>query len=394
MPRAGSGAAAPATRLPGSPRSSSRRRRLGERGVDLGQRLEQRGREARGRLGRGDLVHLADVAARLRRRAREAPLDVRDQLGRGGLQIGDDVLEDAVRMRRDAAPARGAPWCPCRPMRCSSSPPRPRRLRHRRRSGRHLRTEGRRPPGRAAPRDRRASCRASRAAAPRSSRPPFRRLPRTPRTGSRERLRARSRSARRGAAARTALARPAGRLRRRRSRARAARSRERRPLRERRRPGRQKQRERGAFREPSRALASSLERRDDASAASGERVRHRAPHRTEADDADGGHASAARHVGRDREPASVATRPDIGVPPAPGAPSGPAYVVRPWTIATSPSRRTSTSCASSPEIVTGFAVCSRNASRSTSDPSGFEQRKSSARSSSKRRTSPFWTELT
>ena len=95
----------------GTPPELRRSRLSGERGVDLGQRLEERGREARGRLGGGDLVHLADVAARLRRRARETPLDVGDELGRAGAEIGEDVLEDAVRVRgtQRLQQDRGAP---------------------------------------------------------------------------------------------------------------------------------------------------------------------------------------------------------------------------------------------------------------------------------------------
>src|SRR5438132_405716 len=60
-------------------------------------------------------------------------------------------------------------------------------------------------------------------------------------------------------------------------------------------------------------------------------------------------------------------------------------------IAMSPKMRISTSCVANFAIVTGWAVCARKPPRSTSDPSGFEQRKSAARISSKRRTSPFWT---
>src|ERR1700737_199467 len=46
-------------------------------------------------------------------------------------------------------------------------------------------------------------------------------------------------------------------------------------------------------------------------------------------------------------------------------------------IATSPRMRTLTSSAVRPLIVTGRAVCARNCFLSTSDPSGFEHRKSS-----------------
>src|SRR5579884_1138741 len=61
-------------------------------------------------------------------------------------------------------------------------------------------------------------------------------------------------------------------------------------------------------------------------------------------------------------------------------------------IATSPSSRTLTSSAARPRIVTGRAVCARNCALSTSVPSGFEHRKSSARIWSNRRTSPSCTE--
>src|SRR5205085_10939082 len=61
-------------------------------------------------------------------------------------------------------------------------------------------------------------------------------------------------------------------------------------------------------------------------------------------------------------------------------------------IATSPRMRTRTSWTERPLIVTGRAVCARNWPLSTSDPSGFEHRKSSARISSNRCTSPCCTE--
>src|SRR3954466_9114895 len=61
-------------------------------------------------------------------------------------------------------------------------------------------------------------------------------------------------------------------------------------------------------------------------------------------------------------------------------------------IAKSPSKRIRTSSATSPLIVTGCAVSLRNSALSSSEPSGFELMKSSARISSKRVTSPFCTD--
>src|SRR5262249_51546215 len=65
---------------------------------------------------------------------------------------------------------------------------------------------------------------------------------------------------------------------------------------------------------------------------------------------------------------------------------------RPWMIAKSPSKRIRTSSATSPLIVTGCAVSLRNSALSSSEPSGFEDMKSSAKISSKRFTSPFCTD--
>src|SRR3954449_10250819 len=61
-------------------------------------------------------------------------------------------------------------------------------------------------------------------------------------------------------------------------------------------------------------------------------------------------------------------------------------------IAKSPSKRIRTSSATSPLIVTGCAVSLRNSALSCSEPSGYEDRKSSARISSKRFASPFSTD--
>src|SRR5262245_26369443 len=61
-------------------------------------------------------------------------------------------------------------------------------------------------------------------------------------------------------------------------------------------------------------------------------------------------------------------------------------------IAKSPSKRIRTSSATSPLIVTGCAVSLRNSALSSSEPSGFEIMKSSAKISSKRFTSPFCTD--
>src|SRR6516164_7586121 len=61
-------------------------------------------------------------------------------------------------------------------------------------------------------------------------------------------------------------------------------------------------------------------------------------------------------------------------------------------IAKSPSKRIRTSSATSPLIVTGCAVCLRNSALSSSEPSGFEIMKSSAKIYSKRFTSPFCTD--
>jgi len=70
-------------------------------------------------------------------------------------------------------------------------------------------------------------------------------------------------------------------------------------------------------------LAACCDRRDYASTAAGERVRHRAPHGSRADDADGGHlpsssalgsASASRHMSGDGKPVAVSARPYVGVP--------------------------------------------------------------------------------
>src|SRR5262249_25324884 len=61
-------------------------------------------------------------------------------------------------------------------------------------------------------------------------------------------------------------------------------------------------------------------------------------------------------------------------------------------IAKSPSTRIRTSSTTSPLIVTGCAVSLRNSALSSSEPSGVDIRKSSARISSKRFTSPFCTD--
>src|SRR3954453_23872165 len=61
-------------------------------------------------------------------------------------------------------------------------------------------------------------------------------------------------------------------------------------------------------------------------------------------------------------------------------------------IAKSPSKRIRTSSATSSLNVTGCAVSSRNSALSCSEPSGYEDMKSSARISSKRFTSPFCTD--
>src|SRR4051812_13108566 len=61
-------------------------------------------------------------------------------------------------------------------------------------------------------------------------------------------------------------------------------------------------------------------------------------------------------------------------------------------IAKSPSKRIRTSSATSPLNVTGCAVSLRNSALSCSEPSGYEDMKSSARISSKRFTSPFRTD--
>src|SRR3954467_11655257 len=62
-------------------------------------------------------------------------------------------------------------------------------------------------------------------------------------------------------------------------------------------------------------------------------------------------------------------------------------------IAKSPSKRIRTSSATSPLIVTGRAVSLRYSALSSSEPSGCELMKSSAKISSKRFTSPFCTDL-
>src|SRR4051794_34940402 len=61
-------------------------------------------------------------------------------------------------------------------------------------------------------------------------------------------------------------------------------------------------------------------------------------------------------------------------------------------IAKSPSKRIRTFSATSPLNVTGCAVSLRNSALSSSEPSGFEIMKSSAKISSKRFTSPFCTD--
>src|SRR4051795_4937115 len=61
-------------------------------------------------------------------------------------------------------------------------------------------------------------------------------------------------------------------------------------------------------------------------------------------------------------------------------------------IAKSPSKRIRTSSATSSLNVTGCAVSSRNSALSCSEPSGYEDMKSSAKISSKRFTSPFSTD--
>src|SRR5262249_12970176 len=78
--------------------------------------------------------------------------------------------------------------------------------------------------------------------------------------------------------------------------------------------------------------------------------------------------------------------------PRRGLPSAERELKRAWMIAKSPSKRIRTSSATSPLIVTGCAVSSRNSALSSSEPSGFEPMKSSARISSKRFTSPFCTD--
>ena len=80
--------------------------------IHLRHRLEERRREARGGLGGGDLAHLADVAAGLRRRRREPPLDARDELGRAVAKVCENVLEDAVRVRGEQRLQRAAPVLP------------------------------------------------------------------------------------------------------------------------------------------------------------------------------------------------------------------------------------------------------------------------------------------
>src|SRR5262245_53802939 len=61
-------------------------------------------------------------------------------------------------------------------------------------------------------------------------------------------------------------------------------------------------------------------------------------------------------------------------------------------IAKSPSKRIRTFSTTSPLIVTGCAVSLRNPALSSSEPSGVEHMKSSAKISSKRFTSPFCTD--
>src|SRR5205823_3786624 len=65
---------------------------------------------------------------------------------------------------------------------------------------------------------------------------------------------------------------------------------------------------------------------------------------------------------------------------------------RAWMIAKSPSKRIRTFSATSPLIVTGCAVSLRNSALSSSEPSGVDIMKSSAKISSKRFTSPFCTD--
>src|SRR5262245_17307879 len=63
-------------------------------------------------------------------------------------------------------------------------------------------------------------------------------------------------------------------------------------------------------------------------------------------------------------------------------------------IAKSPSKRIRTSSATSPLIVTGFATSLRYSALSSSEPSGVETMKSSAKLSARRFTSPFFTDAT
>src|SRR5262249_30401150 len=65
-----------------------------------------------------------------------------------------------------------------------------------------------------------------------------------------------------------------------------------------------------------------------------------------------------------------------------------------WMIAKSPSKRIRTSSATSPLIVTGCATSLRYSALSSSEPSGVEHMKSSAKISSRRFTSPFCTDAT
>ena len=79
-------------------RAGARERGSREPLVDLRHRLEELGCETRRFLGGRDLAHFADVAVRLGRRDRQPALDGPHELGRRGTEVGEHVLEDAVRV--------------------------------------------------------------------------------------------------------------------------------------------------------------------------------------------------------------------------------------------------------------------------------------------------------
>ena len=164
------------------------------RGVDLGHRLEERRRQAGGRLRRRDLAHLADEPLGLRRRDRDRPGRAVDLARERAVQVVEHLRRARRARARSAARARATPSSPCTSTPCTSSPPRRARPPRRRPARRSRPAPTRRALRRPVPRGRRASCSRRAAARPRSSRRRARARRREDRARSRGPSRARRRS--------------------------------------------------------------------------------------------------------------------------------------------------------------------------------------------------------